>query len=487
MSGAARDPRPPRITSVAGGVGGLDAQHAALIDLARHYDDAGDRARRWSLLGPDTAADPDLLESSILSPGTFARAEAAVLRATVGPDGALGRAIAWEAEAVAVRVALDLLVAADRAAHEAIEVRDQALGHVVGGLAAAAVALAPPGVVPAVALAARLGALDGLGGLVGDAAVAHPGAVQALVNGGGGVVDGVLGLPGLVAPALAPPHPDTASGAGALAGLYDDGEPGVQPLDPATLHDLAAAEGVPVPELGRPADLAGLLATLGGVAGLSVGAGSQLNGTVAVTTLTGPDGRQQHLVYVPGTDDMATTPWSQDGDVRDMGTNLDLVAGHPTSYAAGVLEAMHQAGVRPGDPVLLVGHSQGGMVAGALAAQGSPYAVGHVVTAGSPLAQVDLPAGVHALSLENVGDVVPLTDGEPNAPTVGHVTVTFDGGGQGITGHHGYPQYVAGAGAADASTDPSVAAALDELHASGFLGAGPGTGVHSQVFQITRG
>ena len=140
----------------------------------------------------------------------------------------------------------------------------------------------------------------------------------------------------------------------------------------------------------------------------------------------------------------------------------------------------------PHEPVLLVGHSQGGMVAAALAAGDTPYDVRHVVTAGSPTAQVDLPPDVRVLSLENRGDVVPLTDGEANRPSVGQVTVQFDAGGEGLPGHHDYPRYVAGAAAADASGSASVVAELDALRAAGFLGDGTGVRVETQVFEVTR-
>ena len=79
-----------------------------------------------------------------------------------------------------------------------------------------------------------------------------------------------------------------------------------------------------------------------------------------------PTARIRHVVYLPGTDDLATTPWSQDGDVRDLGTNLLLVSGQDNAYQQGILDAMQQAGIRPGQPVALVGHSQGGMEAAAI-------------------------------------------------------------------------------------------------------------------------
>ena len=149
------------------------------------------------------------------------------------------------------------------------------------------------------------------------------------------------------------------------------------------------------------------------------------------------------------------------------------------------LEAMAQAGIGPDDPVLIVGHSQGGMEAVAILASDSGFHVTDVVTAGSPTAQVpDLPAGSHVLSLEQHGDLVPLLDGEPNQPSVEQTTVVVDAHpGAGIETHHDYEAYIDGAAAVDASSHPSIVSSVESLHAHGFLGGGH---VTSQVLQITR-
>ncbi|GAB6987041.1 hypothetical protein [Nocardioides pyridinolyticus] len=237
----------------------------------------------------------------------------------------------------------------------------------------------------------------------------------------------------------------------------------------------------PVPST-PPTDVEGLVRHLQGVAALSPDPDSADNGTIEVQTIG-----DHHVVYLPGTDDMTTLPWTQDDDVRDMATNLLLSAGLPNAYQQGILDAMHQAGIGPDDPVLLVGHSQGGMEAAAILGQGSDFNVTHVVTAGSPTAQVAaFPEGSHVLSLEHEGDVVPELDFAPNPDSVEQVTVTFDGtaGPHGIEGEHAYEHYVAGAALVDASADPGVREQLASLHAAGFLGSG--AAATSQVFQISR-
>ena len=131
---------------------------------------------------------------------------------------------------------------------------------------------------------------------------------------------------------------------------------------------------------------------------------------ISIQELTDADGNVSYVVQLPGTDDFMS-----ETEIRNMGSNLNLVAGDDTAYGDAVRQAMAAAGVDPADPVMLVGHSQGGMQAAALS--GDPdfgYNVTHVVTAGSPVATSGIPDDVSVLSLENTGDVVPLLDGEQN-------------------------------------------------------------------------
>ncbi|MBF4163533.1 alpha/beta hydrolase family protein [Nocardioides acrostichi] len=274
------------------------------------------------------------------------------------------------------------------------------------------------------------------------------------------------------------------SAAGVLGGLYP-----ATPVRVVPRGDLLAGAS------GRaPSSIYDLLEHLGQLSALSPG-DSPDNGTIEVQSFTGPDGVVRHIVYLPGTDDMTTLPWTADDDVRDLGANLDLVGEQPDRYTQGVLDVLAQIGVQPGEPVLMVGHSQGGMVAAGALAHGSPYHVSHVVTFGAPVGQLGgLPAGSHVLSLENAGDVVPHLEGSANADSPQHTTVTFAGGtgghpvtgfGSQVLGHHSYEAYAHGAAAVDDSGDPSVAEQVSSLHAAGFLGhQGP---VEHQVWQVLGG
>lgn len=451
-----------RITGVRGGSGSVEATYAAVRGLAEAVDAAADRQRGWAMAGATTLADPDLLASAPLSPLTFAEAEAAVLAATTGPLGLLTGSCGWEATAALVRAALAGLEASDAAAGLAIDVLDWRLGLMAGTTLrmAGPFALAAASALPT-RTRARLGA-DAQRWLV-----EHPHVVQHLVNGGGGVLTGLGPLA----------VPDRRAATSLLALAYDDGDP-VTTARP-DLRTRSADR--------QPDSVADLVDQLAEVAALSPTPDSVDNGTIEVRSLDPGTDRARHVVYLPGTDDLATLPWTQDHDVRDLGADLRSAAGSGTAYQRGILRALADAGVRPGEPVLLVGHSLGGMEAAALAARDTGYAITDVVTAGAPTAQVgELADGVRVLSLEHEGDVVPLLDGADNPDTVEQVTVRFAHRGDGtVAGEHGYAHYRAGAAAVDASADPAVAERVAALREHGFLGSS--AEVTSRVFQVVRG
>ena len=99
------------------------------------------------------------------------------------------------------------------------------------------------------------------------------------------------------------------------------------------------------------------------------------------------------------------------------------------------------AGVRPDEPVMLVGHSEGGIVAvnaACHAAASRDFDITHVDTAGAPIGDVArrLPATVRVLALEHDADLVPHLDGatNPDRPNITTVHMTEHLGG--ITDDH---------------------------------------------------
>jgi hypothetical protein len=458
------------ITGVSGGSAGVEATYDAVRALADRFDRAGDQQRHWASLGARVLSDPDLLASAPLAAPSFAAAEAAVLAATTGPLGLLPGSLGWEADAVLVRAALAVLAASDDAARVALEVIDWRLGLAAG----TALRLGGPVLLPAAVGAIRSmppEARSRLGAGAERWVVRHPDVVQHAVNASGGFFTGLCPLLVVV--------PDNRAATALLAAPYADGDPVT-----ARRRDLDATVGDRQPDSVR-----GLVDHLSEVAALSPTPSSADNGTIEVQSLDPGTDRARHIVYLPGTDDLGTRPTTQDEDVRDLGADLRSAAGLSTSYQRGILDAMAQAGIGSHEPVLLVGHSLGGMEAAALASRDTGFAITDVVTAGSPTAQVSgFPDDVHVLSLESRGDVVPLLDGADNRDSVEQTTVTFEDTFEpSVEGTHGYEHYSAGAAAVDASDDPSITDHLAGLRDRGFLdGARPTAEVTSQVFQIVR-
>lgn len=486
-------PHPVPITGVTGGSEGVEATYSHVLALATTYDTAGSQMREWAGIGARTLRNGDLVESAVLSPISFAEAEVAVLSATTGPDGILVESLGWETDAILIRVTVRVFREADDLVHGAFEVVDYLVGRMIGmtlviaapALLAGAITVGPLAYVVWQHLPPGLQQqlqddAAGAGADLEDWLAQHPEVLQHLINGGGGLLDGLWD--GLTPLAPGGPFgistftPDTESAAGLLAALYGDDSP-------FETHgtDLTVPSGGV-----QPGSLADVIAHLGETNDLSNDQHPENNGTIEIQTISDGHGGVRHIVYLPGTDDMATLPWTQDGDVRDMATNFALIHGQDTAYMHGILQAMHDAGIRPGDPVLLAGHSQGGMEAAAILSHNHDFNVTNVVTAGSPTAQVaGFPPGTHVLSLENQGDVVPLLDGEENPDSTQQVTVHFNDQGSSIGDSHGLDHYANGAAAVDASGDPSIQEQLASLQANGYLGT-DAQQVTSQVFQITR-
>lgn len=117
-------------------------------------------------------------------------------------------------------------------------------------------------------------------------------------------------------------------------------------------------------------------------------------------------------VYIGGTKDLglvaAEEPW-------DMTSNVHALSmGEAGSYRA-VQEAMRHAGIEATSPVQFIGHSQGGLVASALAGSGEYDARG-LLTVGGVVSQSLVPDGVPWLAVEHIDDLVPALGGNRSAP-----------------------------------------------------------------------
>lgn len=177
---------------------------------------------------------------------------------------------------------------------------------------------------------------------------------------------------------------------------------------------------------------------------------------VRVERTTHADGSTSVVVYLPG-----TKKWTSASDnPADLDAILQGMAGEPSALTDAALKAMEEAGVRPGEPVLLAGYSLGGITAAQMAADSALHArfdVQGLVTAGSPIGHFDIPSDVQTVSLEHPEDLVPHLDGAENTSLKSsQVTVTAPTPGQ--LGAHEIEGYVQLAEAVDTSRDPSLRA-----------------------------
>ncbi|HEX2902740.1 MAG TPA: hypothetical protein VHO01_04720 [Jatrophihabitans sp.] len=307
---------------------------------------------------------------------------------------------------------------------------------------------------PAAGLAAARGHLQAA--LVADPGLADAG-VQLLTG-----LDPGLGPIQRLAP-TASAH--TARG---LARLYPDPGPVVAIRPGAATLD----------RLGPPRSVADLLDDVA-----LCEADDDAGGAVDVRILTGPSGRRV-IVDIAGTTSWDVNPLAQSRQASNFATNLRCLANEPGALSAGVRQALRMAGVGSADQIMLVGHSQGGMVAGVLAAElnrDHEFTVSQVVTAGSPIGLAPIPPGTQVLSLENRGDVVPELDGAGNPRRLRWLTAHVNEGAAGVLGRHSIHSYRAGA--ADFDADQAEAARHWRQQAAGFFDA---SAVQTTVFQIGR-
>ncbi len=227
-------------------------------------------------------------------------------------------------------------------------------------------------------------------------------------------------------------------------------------------QEVAAATGV-----------ADLIADLGGIDPGGPGA-------IVIDTTVLPNGTKTHVVRVPGTRDN----WVADRSTFDYGSNVAAIVGKESDSERLLMDALKAAGIGADEPIMLVGHSQGGIIAAKVAASaGADYNITHVTTVGSPTDRLEYVRGIEYLNVRHDEDLVHGLDGKP-PPDLPHVTTVMASLEQaeqpwlvsaagGIASSHAVTAYVATGRAIDASKHASVEAW--RASASDYLGGGKAT------------
>lgn len=197
-------------------------------------------------------------------------------------------------------------------------------------------------------------------------------------------------------------------------------------------------------------------------------------GRIAVTDV----GDDHWVVQLPGIHSLLPEEDPQDllDAVRALGT------GH-SAYAGAVMVALGAAGVPPSAHLLLVGHSQGGIVATGLAADPALRArwdVSHVVAVGSPVSGRPVRAGTRLLEVDNDSDLVTGLDADPGRDGAGRTVLRFRREHGDVGRNHALgATYVPFLASPTVAADPRVRAFTTS--AAGYLGGGA---ARTQVFAV---
>ena len=458
--------------AVIGGAHGIAARLDDLAGAARHLRRAGLDLGLVAAVASEGMRNPGVMATAPLSPVTWAALEEALVRLAhpgalpLDAAGLTGLGATLEASVLAYEQV-------EHAATAAFEGTADTVGVTLGitvGVAAPAVllagtaTLATPQGQQAFVAAARLGATPA-GRYAGrtarravDASVAeNPWAVSYLAAGADGIVLGLRCVYGAPAdPVLSaaarsagvPYPPRDARDATAILAALVAAAPGPM-LEDGPLRarrDAAGRPQAPTRERVVPPRTVGDLVD-GGRRGVlddgivvPVGPGrgeSRDRGTSTVRVQrVDRDGRTAWILHYPPTKEFDPRPGTNPYDMtantaaRGRGSTAVMDAAHAALVAAQRrADAQDRArGIRSdhrNDPVMVVGHSQGGIHAARSAEHSSFRGVNitHVVTYGSPVDDIDVPPHVSLLSLETDRDIVPRLDGRAPVDAPHRVTV----------------------------------------------------------------
>jgi len=113
------------------------------------------------------------------------------------------------------------------------------------------------------------------------------------------------------------------------------------------------------------------------------------------------------FVYIGGT---VTSSLTGGSEPWDMTSNIAAMVGQTSDSERGARAALTAAGVTNADRIVVVGHSQGGLVAQRLASD-PQLRVSDVVLVGSPQTPGSVAPGVHVVALEHRNDPIPSLGG----------------------------------------------------------------------------
>ena len=185
---------------------------------------------------------------------------------------------------------------------------------------------------------------------------------------------------------------------------------------------------------------------------------------VRIERYSAPGCDDRFVVYVAPT--QTFSPLAE-GEPWDLTSNIAGVGGLPAGSIRATELAMADAGITADSEVVLVGFSQGGLVADAIAGSGRWNTTG-LETYGDPGGGIELPEGIHGVAVRHSDDFVVATGG-PQQPTDRVIVErrAFPEGAPLPTDRpapaHQRAAYVVTAGMLDDARSPQLRAELDAL------------------------
>ncbi|WP_149203664.1 hypothetical protein [Actinotalea subterranea] len=442
---------------VSGGAGGMGAVYQDLLAQAGILDDAGDEVRRWSDDVAKVAFDDSVLAAALLCP-----VEAAAVGIAVGvaTTSLLTVSTTLEATALVLQASVEtyqFFDAAQQAAMEALhQVGGYALGMALPGLLASGALLLATNPVLTGTLALMIARdPDAVMNGAMETLFENPWLMEELTKTAPWLIQGLASqLPGgpLLPYLLSGGSWPTTDYEQAVGGLVSVGNlfGAFQDEGDFEVQSVGAGDGAAPTSVAEIFEQQSML-------------GKDANhGQIQVTRVVDADGNESFIVQIPGTQEWS--PARGDNPV-DLTTNVQLMSGQQTLLQEQVAQAMRDAGVDPGEPVMLTGHSQGGIACASMASDPSftrEFTVRSIVTGGSPIARFDIPPDVSVLALEHDQDPVPMLEGRENPDRPNWVTVERDVSGvEGLHGPgdaHGTGVYQSTGAQVDSSNDPSIRA-----------------------------
>lgn len=180
------------------------------------------------------------------------------------------------------------------------------------------------------------------------------------------------------------------------------------------------------------------------------------HGELRIDRVTAPGGERSWQVFIPGGQGFNPT------SVHSLLHAASAVDAQITPSAVMVAQALREVGAVKGEPIVITGHSHGG-ITGSLIANDSrlraEFDVPLVIAAGSPIDRHEIRPDTHIISFEHIEDPIPGADGITRQlkPGLTRVERTLAESadprlrnGQGIFHSHDYPNYVNTAQIADA-------------------------------------